>query len=50
MPSERLATAFHRQTLTNTEGGADQEQFRVEAIFDRVATTSYLSRLFLDLS
>lgn len=38
-PSQRLATAFHRQTLTNTEGGADQEQFRVEAIFDRVATT-----------
>lgn len=38
-PSERLATAFHRQTLTNTEGGTDQEQFRVEAIFDRVATT-----------
>ena len=37
--NERLATAFHRQTLTNTEGGADQEQFRVEAIFDRVATT-----------
>jgi mono/diheme cytochrome c family protein len=36
---ERLATAFHRQTLTNTEGGADPEQFRVEAIFDRVATT-----------
>jgi mono/diheme cytochrome c family protein len=38
-PEARLATAFHRQTLTNTEGGADQEQFRVEAIFDRVATT-----------
>jgi mono/diheme cytochrome c family protein len=38
-PESRLATAFHRQTLTNTEGGADQEQFRVEAIFDRVATT-----------
>ncbi len=36
---QRLATAFHRQTLTNTEGGADQEQFRVEAIFDRIATT-----------
>ena len=34
-----MATAFHRQTLTNTEGGTDQEQFRVEAIFDRVATT-----------
>jgi mono/diheme cytochrome c family protein len=38
-PDQRLATAFHRQTLTNTEGGTDQEQFRVEAIFDRVATT-----------
>ncbi|MEX2114855.1 MAG: PSD1 and planctomycete cytochrome C domain-containing protein [Pirellulales bacterium] len=37
--SNRLATAFHRQTLTNTEGGTDQEQWRVEAIFDRVATT-----------
>ncbi len=37
--NERLATAFHRQTLTNTEGGVDPEQFRVEAIFDRVATT-----------
>ncbi len=35
-----LATAFHRQTLTNTEGGADQEQFRVEACFDRTETTS----------
>jgi len=34
-----LATAFHRQTLTNTEGGTDQEQFRVEAVFDRVNTT-----------
>ena len=37
--SQRLATAFHRQTLTNTEGGADQEQFRVEACFDRTETT-----------
>jgi mono/diheme cytochrome c family protein len=36
---QKLATAFHRQTLTNTEGGTDKEQFRVEAIFDRVATT-----------
>jgi mono/diheme cytochrome c family protein len=33
-----LATAFNRQTLTNTEGGTDQEQWRVEAIFDRVET------------
>lgn len=34
-----VATAFHRQTLTNTEGGTDQEQFRVEACFDRTETT-----------
>ncbi|MBX3435905.1 MAG: PSD1 domain-containing protein [Planctomycetaceae bacterium] len=33
-----LATAFNRQTLTNTEGGTDQEQWRVEAVFDRVET------------
>ena len=38
-PLQKLATAFHRQTLTNTEGGADQEQFRVEACFDRTETT-----------
>src|SRR5690606_4979271 len=39
-PTQRqlLATAFNRQTLTNTEGGTDQEQWRVEAIFDRVET------------
>jgi hypothetical protein len=36
---DKLATAFHRQTLTNKEGGVDQEQFRVEAVFDRVETT-----------
>ncbi len=35
---QRLATAFNRQTLTNTEGGTDKEQWRVEAIFDRVET------------
>ena len=38
-PEQKLATAFHRQTLTNTEGGTDQEQFRVEATFDRTETT-----------
>ena len=37
--AQHLATAFHRQTLTNTEGGTDQEQFRVEACFDRTETT-----------
>ncbi len=34
-----IATAFHRQTLTNTEGGTDQEQFRNEAVMDRTETT-----------
>lgn len=34
-----VATAFHRQTLTNTEGGTDQEQFRNEAVMDRTETT-----------
>jgi len=38
-PEQILATAFNRQTLTNTEGGADQEEFRVAAIVDRVNTT-----------
>jgi mono/diheme cytochrome c family protein len=38
-PMQLLATAFHRQTLTNTEGGVDKEQFRVEAVFDRTETT-----------
>ncbi len=33
-----LATAFNRQTLTNTEGGTDQEQWRVAAVMDRVET------------
>jgi hypothetical protein len=37
---DRIATAFHRQTLTNTEGGVDQEEFRVEACFDRVETVA----------
>jgi len=38
-PEQTLATAFHRQTLTNKEGGVDQEQYRVEAVFDRTETT-----------
>ena len=36
---DRLATAFHRQTMTNTEGGTDDEEFRVAAVIDRVDTT-----------
>ena len=35
----RIATAFHRNTMTNTEGGTDDEEFRVAAIKDRVDTT-----------
>lgn len=34
-----LATAFHRNTMTNTEGGTDDEEFRVAAVKDRVDTT-----------
>ncbi len=34
-----LATAFHRQTLTNTEGGTNREQWRVAAVMDRTETT-----------
>ena len=36
---QRIATAFHRNTMTNTEGGTDDEEFRMEAIKDRVDTT-----------
>lgn len=35
----RVATAFHRNTLTNTEGGTDDEEFRNAAVIDRVNTT-----------
>jgi len=34
-----VATGFHRNTLINEEGGTDKEQFRVEAVVDRVSTT-----------
>ncbi|MDB4727260.1 DUF1553 domain-containing protein [Saprospiraceae bacterium] len=34
-----IATAFHRNTMTNTEGGTEDEEFRVAAIIDRVNTT-----------
>ncbi|HEV3204640.1 MAG TPA: PSD1 and planctomycete cytochrome C domain-containing protein, partial [Gemmataceae bacterium] len=36
---QKIATGFHRNTLTNREGGVDREQFRVEAVVDRVNTT-----------
>lgn len=34
-----LATAFHRNTMNNDEGGTDDEEFRVAAVKDRVSTT-----------
>ena len=37
---EKVATGFHRQTLTNTEGGTDKEEFRCKNVVDRVSTTS----------
>ena len=36
---QKVATGFHRNTQINQEGGIDKEQFRVDSIFDRVATT-----------
>ena len=36
---QMLATAFHRNTMENDEGGTDNEEFRVAAVKDRVDTT-----------
>jgi hypothetical protein len=36
---DRIATSFHRQTPNNDEGGTDDEEFRLIAVMDRVATT-----------
>ncbi|MES2506657.1 MAG: DUF1549 and DUF1553 domain-containing protein, partial [Verrucomicrobiota bacterium] len=38
-PAQIIATGFHRNTQINQEGGIDKEQFRIESVFDRVATT-----------
>ncbi len=37
---QKVATGFHRNTMVNTEGGTDDEEFRVAAIVDRVNTTA----------
>jgi mono/diheme cytochrome c family protein len=34
-----IATAFHRNSMTNDEGGTDNEEFRTAAVLDRVNTT-----------
>jgi len=41
MPDDNkyIATAFHRNTMTNDEGGTENEEFRTAAVLDRVNTT-----------
>ncbi len=36
---QKIATGFHRNTMVNTEGGTDDEEFRIAAVVDRVNTT-----------
>ncbi len=37
--NQLVATAFHRNTMNNDEGGTEDEEFRVAALIDRVNTT-----------
>ena len=37
--SQLVATAFHRNTMTNEEGGVDGEEYRIINVKDRVDTT-----------
>lgn len=37
--NQLIATAFHRNTMANDEGGTNDEEFRNAAIVDRVSTT-----------
>ncbi|HXB91817.1 MAG TPA: DUF1549 domain-containing protein, partial [Puia sp.] len=37
--AELTATGFHRNTMTNDEGGTENEEFRTAAVLDRVNTT-----------
>jgi hypothetical protein len=45
--SQRVASAFHRNQVYNTEGGIIPEEYRVEYVADRVHTTA---TVFLGLS
>ena len=38
--SQIVASGFHRNTMTNTEGGVDPEEARVAVVMDRVNTTA----------
>jgi hypothetical protein len=39
-PEQTIATGFHRNTMTNEEGGIDPLEFRYYAVVDRVNTTA----------
>jgi hypothetical protein len=36
---EKIATSFHRNTMTNKEGGTNDEEWRVAAVKDRIDST-----------
>ncbi len=38
-PDKIIPTAFHRNTMSNDEGGTDDEEFRTIAVKDRIDTT-----------
>ncbi|MCW1913116.1 PSD1 and planctomycete cytochrome C domain-containing protein [Luteolibacter sp. GHJ8] len=38
-PDDLVATGFHRNTQNNTEGGSDDEEYRLAAVMDRTSTT-----------
>ncbi|MFM2297147.1 MAG: hypothetical protein RL117_854 [Verrucomicrobiota bacterium] len=38
-PDDWIATGFHRNTMNNTEGGTDDEEYRIAAVMDRINTT-----------
>jgi len=46
-PAQKLATCFHRNHMTNGEGGRDPEESRVDYVIDRVNT---LGTLWLGLT
>ena len=38
-PDQYIATGFHRNTMNNSEGGVQNEEYRMAAVIDRVNTT-----------
>jgi len=38
-PGDLIATVFQRNTMCNTEGGTDDEEYRTAAVIDRINTT-----------